>query len=78
MTFDGKKLKAIREASNTGMVSQFLRDIYIRTGIKTSRQTLNKWETNRCSPTLANLVGLSTFFGVDMGYFMSDPKDQGK
>lgn len=40
--------------------------------IDVSRQTISKWELGTSEPDLKNLKALSTYFKVDLNYFLSD------
>ncbi len=40
--------------------------------IDVSRQTISKWELGTAEPDLKNLKALSTYFKVDLNYFLSD------
>ena len=47
-----------------------MRELYKRTGLEVSRQTLFKWESQRSEPFLSAVSQLAEFFGKDLSFFL--------
>ncbi len=59
----GEKIKTLRKSNNKSQ-EELAFDIGV------SRQTINKWETNKVQPNAENLVSLCSIFEVSADYFL--------
>lgn len=66
----GKKLKTLRKGRG-------LSQLDLATRLNLSRATISNYETNRRSPSLAELTRLSNFFGCSMDYWGVETTDEG-
>lgn len=65
----GEKIKSKRKENK---LSQ--EELANKLGI--TRQAISKWETEKSTPTMTNLMELSEVFGVEMEYFIADNKEE--
>lgn len=65
----GEKIKKKRLELN--MTQDYLAD-----KLAISRQAVSKWEKGLSEPSMENLEKLSEVFGVDLGYFKNESKDE--
>lgn len=63
----GEKIKALRK-SNSKSQEELALDIGV------SRQTVNKWETNKAQPSTENLLLICSIFEVSADYFLDSEK----
>ena len=59
----GRKIKALREKNGKSQ-----EDLALDLGV--SRQTINKWETNKAQPNTENIKALCSIFAVSSEYFL--------
>lgn len=65
----GEKIKTLRKSKNKSQET-------LAFDIGVSRQTINKWETNKAQPNTENLLLLCSIFEVSADYFFeSEPVD---
>ena len=65
----GNKLKTLRKGRG-------LSQLELSDRLELSRATISNYETNRRSPSLAELKRLSNFFGVSMDYWGVETTDE--
>lgn len=63
----GEKIKAKRREKNLSQ-EDLANKLFV------TRQAISKWETDKASPSMANLRELSQVLGVDMAYFIGENK----
>ena len=63
----GEKIKALRKSNNKSQEELAL-------DIGVSRQTVNKWETNKAQPSTENLLLICSIFEVSADYFLDSEK----
>ncbi len=66
--FSGKKMKFLREKQGLNL-TQFSNQLYLRTGLKRVRNTLEKWEAGETYPSGKDIPKLAYFFEVPVEYF---------
>ncbi len=57
----GERLKELRQEKSMGQIA-------LANAIGVGKSVISLWETDKCEPTLGNLVRLATFFGVTIDY----------
>lgn len=57
----GERLKELRQEKGIGQIA-------LANAIGVGKSVISLWETDKCEPTLGNLIRIATFFGVTIDY----------
>lgn len=68
MIFDTERIRQLRREKGYSL-GQMARLLYVKTGLKVSRSSINLWENGKNLPSIKSLMALAEFYNKEIGIF---------